>query len=316
MRETEQIKESLKSLPKYSLTKEQQQNILLKLQQNRTYQRKSFKPAAAIISFSAILMIFAFSLFEGGLGSETAKEESQSIQMESSMEDKAVSFIDFESIPKGRAFILPDTKQEVIGIKGKLGILNTFDHFVAEDPRRVAKLMIFFWGNPEELAGKEYEIEAANNNESILLSHGILSTGLNGDDAHVLTQFTPFTEEGLWQLSFYVDGQLFDQFSLEVLPPFPKTENYTLEKSPKEMEIRKETDIIIESSRKDKKSIEVQLINENGKTVSEHTFVQETEHIDGATNIPIYLYGGKLSFPEKGIWKLKIDGEETGSFEN
>ena len=82
------------------------------------------------------------------------------------------------------------------------------------------------------------------------------------------------------------------------------------------MDIRKETDMTIESSGKDKKKIGVQLLNEDGKTVSEHTFVQETEHIDASTNSPIYIYGGKLSFPEKGTWKLKIDGEETGSFEN
>lgn len=316
MRETEQIKESLKSLPKYSLSNEHRKNILSKLQENRPRQRNSLKPATAIISLSAILFILAFSLFEGGLGTEIANEESQSIHMESSMEDKAESFADLEGVPHGQSFVLPDTKQEVIGIEEKVGILNTFDHFVAEDFRRVAKLMIFFWGTPEDLAGKKYEIEAANESERILLSKGILSPGLNGGDAHILTQFTPFTKEGLWQLIFYVDGQLFDEFSLEVLPPFPKTENYKLEKSPKETEVRKETDITIESSRKDKKRIDVQLINEDGKTVSKHIFVQEADHIDGATNRPIYLYGGKLSFPDKGIWKLKIDGEETGSFEN
>lgn len=317
MREMEQIKESLKSLPKYSLTKEQRQNILSKLQQNRTHQRNRFKPAAAILSLSAILFILAFSLLEGGIGSETAKEESQSFQMKTSMEDKTESFTDLESVPQGQSFILPDTKQEVFGMEGKVGILNTFDHFVAEDPRRVAKLMIFYWGNPEKLAGKEYEIEAANHNESLQLSKGVLSQqGLNGDDAHILTSFTPFPEEGLWQLSFYVDGQLFDKFSLKVLPPFPKTEYYTLEKSPKEMEVGKKTDITIESSGKDKEKIDVQLINENGKSVSEHIFVQETEQMDASTNSPIYIYSGKLTFPEKGIWKLKIDGEETGSFEN
>ncbi|WP_144460278.1 hypothetical protein [Siminovitchia fortis] len=315
MRETEQIKESLKSLPKYSLSKKQRQNILSKLQQDSTYKRKSFKPAAAIGSLSVILFILVFSQFGGNFIQELAMN-SESSEMESSIADKAEMSLDMEYAAEGRTFTLPDTKQEVFGIEGKVGILNVFDHFVAEDPRRVAKLMIFFWGNPEELAGKDYEIEAANNNERIILSEGILSEGLYGDDAHVLTQFTPFPEEGLWQLSFYVDGQLFDKFSLEVLPPFPKTENYTLEKSPKEMEIRKETDMTIESSGKDKKKIGVQLLNEDGKTVSEHTFVQETEHIDASTNSPIYIYGGKLSFPEKGTWKLKIDGEETGSFEN
>ncbi|MBD8003488.1 single stranded DNA-binding domain-containing protein [Bacillus norwichensis] len=317
MRETERIKESLKSLPKYSLSKEQRQNILSKLQQNRTHQGNRFKPAAAILFLSVILLILVFSLLEGGIGREIAQEESQSLQMKTSMEDKAESYTELESVSQGQSFILPDTKQEVFGLEGRVGILNPFDYFVAEDPRRVAKLMIFFWGNPEKLAGKEYEIEAANHNESLLLSKGVLSQqGLNGDDAHILTSFTPFPEEGLWQLSFYVDGQLFDKFSLKVLPPFPKSEHYTLEKSPKEMEIGNKTNITIESSGKDKEKIDVQLINENGKSVSEHIFVQETKQIDASTNSSIYIYGGKLSFPEKGIWKLKIDGEETGSFEN
>ncbi len=317
MRETEQIKESLKSLPKYSLSKEQRQNISSKLRQNRTHRRSRFKPAAAILSLSAILVILAFSLLEGGMGREIAQEESQSLQMKTPMEDKAESYTELEGVSEGQLFLLTDTKQEVFGLEGRVGILNTFDHFVAKDPRRVAKLMIFFWGNPEKLAGKEYEIEAANHNESLLLSKGVLSQqGLHGDDAHILTSFTPFPEEGLWQLSFYVDGQLFDQFSVKVLPPFPKSKHYTLEKSPKEMEIGKKTEITIESSEKDKEKIDVQLINGQGKTISEHSFVQETEQMDASTNSLIYIYGGKLSFPEKGIWKLKIDGEETGSFEN
>ncbi|GIN19912.1 hypothetical protein [Siminovitchia fordii] len=315
MRETEPIKESLKSLPKYSLSKEQRLTILFKLQENRPNKEKNFKPAVTFVSLLVILFILVFSQFRGKLIQELAMNK-ESSEMESSMVNMEETFLDKEYAEKGRFFTLPDTKQEVFGIEGKVGILNVFDHFVAKDARRVAKLMILFWGNPEELAGKDYKIEAANNNKSVMLSEGVLLMGLNDDDAHVLTEFTPFPDEGLWQLSFYVDGQLFDEFSLEVLPPFPKTENYILEKSPKEMEILKETDMTIESLGKNKKKIDVQLLSEDGKIVSEHTFVQEAEHIDGLSNSPVYIYAGKLSFPEKGYWMLKIDGEKTQRFEN
>ena len=63
-----------------------------------------------------------------------------------------------------------------------------------------------------------------------------------------MTSFPPFPAEGEWQLSFYLENQLFEAFTIEVLPPFPKTEEYTLISHPMELTVGKGNEITIESS--------------------------------------------------------------------
>ena len=105
----------------------------------------------------------------------------------------------------------------------------------------------------------------------------------------------------------FVEDQLFEEFTLEVLPPFPKTEHYTLINHPMELKIDEETEISIVSSVESVKEIEVKLLNNKGKIVSEHVFIH---------NALTALYYGNIKFPERGTWTLLIDGEKSKSFKN
>ncbi|HEY4552826.1 MAG TPA: hypothetical protein VIG80_06505, partial [Bacillaceae bacterium] len=289
----------------FSLKEDQKKRILASLHPARKNKKKKwvFAPVLSVMALCTIFTVLVLSELDIGNGSFTAKQpQSGQIELDA---------------PEGKEFIIQEPDYKVIGIEGRVGILNTFNHFVAEDTRRGSKIMLYYWGNPEELVGEKYRVEAVSRfNEKIILSEGVLGAPLYGEDAHTLTRFEPFPKEGIWQLSFYVGDSLFEEFTLDVLPPFPKTEHYTLVYSPKELPIGKEAEMFIESTWKDKKKIEVRLLNKWGKTVQKTTFKGEHSGIDAKTMKSLYMFSGKLEFPEKGTWRLEIDGEKTGKFEN
>ena len=306
MKDNQQIREDLKNLPKHSLNNEQKQRIILRLtsEQYSTNRQSFLKPIIAVIFSFAVLGILVMTQFY--------RMDERNITSDK-QEHNQIDFLAKE----GKKFVLTDTKQEVIGIKGKVALLNVFEHFVADDKRRVAKLMTFYWGDPSDLVGKTYRVDAINtNNEEITLSEGKLNTALNSEDAHVLHQFIPFPSEGTWKLSFYVEDKLYEEFTLDVLPRFPKTKHYILLDSPLEMNIDKDTTIYIESSWENKKEIEVKLFDEKGKVVDQSMFKQDVMNFDASTNAPVYIFSGKLNFPKQGKWTLEIDGEQTQLFNN
>jgi len=216
---------------------------------------------------------------------------------------------------QAKTFNLVDSNYEVTGIEGKVAMLFN-EQFVAEDNRRGAKMMLYFWGGSSEHTGKSYKIEARNTyNEKIIISEGAFDGFLFGENIQqVLTSFALFPTGGDWQLSFYVDDKLFEEFAIEVLPPFPKTEHYTLINHPMELKVDEETEIYIESSVESGNEIEVKVLSKKGSIVSEHVFIQDGRSIVAGSII--YHYQGNVEFPEQGTWTLLIDGEKTQPFKN
>lgn len=291
MEDYNKLQERLKKLPKYSLENEQKDKILYKLRKNPISQKKSIflTPIFTIVGICAVLLFLFLT-----------QEDSYNL-----------------SEQQGTAFTLPDREQEVIGIDGKVGILVFNEQFIAEDKRRGAKLMLYFWGDENALVDKKYRVEAENTKgEKIELSRGVLTTGLYSEDAHTLTSFVPFPSEGKWQLSFYVDEVLFEAFTVDVFPPFPKTEHYTMLDSPKEIPIGEPYETYLESPNGEKEKIEVKLLDKKGNVVEEAIFKQESSVIDAGGLGTIYYYKGNITLKEQGTWKLLIDGEQTGQFEN
>ena len=304
MNHEQQIHKQLGNLPIHSLNSEQKQRILLKLKEEQaTATRKTFLQPLVAIIFSVVL--FSFLVYhefnQNNIGTANQPEPT-SIELTS---------------PAGELFTFSETSQEVIGVQGEVALLNTFGHFVAKDKRRGAKMMIFYWGNTAELVGKNFTVKAMNSyGDTLILSEGILYHPLNNEDAHTLTSFPPFPTDGKWQLSFYVEDEIHGEFTLEVLPPFPKTEHYTLVDSPMEIPVGKKTQLSIESNWEDKDEIEVSLLNKDGVVISKDKFVKDAEYIDSFTNKPLYYYIGQITLPEQGNWTLIIDGEKTEPFEN
>ncbi|WP_313894742.1 hypothetical protein [Psychrobacillus sp.] len=290
MEEYEKLQESLKNLTKYSLKHEQKKKILYELREERISRKKSFvMPVLSIIGICSVLL---FLILTNGNDYEMTTQQ-------------------------GATFTLPDRNQQVIGVEGKLGILVFKEQFVAKDLRRGSKLMLYYWGDANSLVGKSYYVEAVNTKgKKIKLSEGTLSSGLNSEDAHTLARFEAFPSEGEWQLSFYVEDELFEAFTIEVLPSFPKTEHFTLLDAPKEIPIGESVEITMLSTVGEKQKIKVKLLDKKGN-VEEVTFFEQTAtFIDGGGLGMIYHYTGKITLKEHGTWRLQIDGEETGLFEN
>ncbi len=301
MKEMERLQESLKKLPKYSLKEEQREEIIraLKGEMKRKKGKLLLKPVFVFI----LMCMTMFALMLASDSNSWLQELKLSLQPQLAL-----------NAPE--AIIFKNNDYNVIGIKGKLGILVTNEQFVAKDTRRGSKLMLYFWGDASKLVDKHYRVEAVNRkNEKITLSEGILYAPLHNEDAHTLTSFTPFPMEGDWQLSFFVEDQLFEAFTIEVLPPFPETKDYSLLSHPMELAVDKEMEIIIESTVESEKGIEVKLLNKHGSVVSEDVFVRDGTFIANSGGY-IYHYQGQLEFPERGTWRLVIDGEETKPFEN
>lgn len=297
----ENLQEELKNLPKYSLNENQKQQIIHALIKKQRSKKKTavMKPLIAV----GIIFLLAFMLI---LSNDNSKI----------LDDLKLSFKPETELTAQEASIFKNQDYVVTGIEEKLGILF-HENFVAKDHRRVAKLMLYFWGNPMELIGKNYRVEAINGkNENIMLSEGLLHPPLGDEDAHTLTSFATLPSEGEWQLSFFVNDKLFDEFIIDVLPSFPQTEHFLLSTSPMEMEIGEEVEVYIDSMLGEKKEIKVNLVNNKGKVISNHLFIQSSEAIDSSTGERIYTYSGEISIPNQGTWKLEIDGEETAAFEN
>ncbi|MFJ7935453.1 hypothetical protein [Sporosarcina sp. NPDC096371] len=291
------LQENLKTLPKYTLNEKQKEKITLALQQE-IKPRKRVQFVKPFIAF-AVICATVFVLF---LATESGLRQSLQPQVPLTSQ-------------QAETFTLADSNYEVIGIEGKVGML-VHQQFVAEDARRGAKMMLYFWGDPSELEGKNYRVEASNtDNEKITMSEGVFNGFLFGEDVQqLLTSFQPFTTAGEWQLSFLVDNQLFTEFLIEVLPPLPKTEHYTLIDHPMELTVGEEHEITIESTVDSGKEIQVKLLDGKGKIVSEQAFIQDGTFI-GATGGNIYHYRGNIKLQERSTWTLLIDGEKTRPFE-
>ncbi|TQR19085.1 hypothetical protein [Psychrobacillus vulpis] len=291
MEDFNNLEKKLNKLPKYSLKKEQKERILNSIRSKQTSSKKLvFAPPIITLIGICTVLLFLF----------LTKEDYNKLSAQS-----------------GAVFTLPDRNQAVLGVEGKLGILASNEQFVAEDRRRGAKVMLYFWGDANELVGKSYRVEAENTKgKKVELSQGMLSSGLYSEDAHSLTSFVPFPTEGKWQLSFYVEDELFEAFTINVFPPFPKTEHYTMFDSPKEIPLGEAYEVSLESTIGEKEKIEVKLVDKNGNVVESVTFNRTGNAIDASALQSIYYYSGKLTFHKQGTWWLMIDGEKTGLFEN
>ncbi|QFG00159.1 hypothetical protein PB01_15720 [Psychrobacillus glaciei] len=289
MEDFNKLQEELKKLPKYSLEIDQKAKVLHSLRSQQNSPKKTFflAPFFTVIGMCSVLFFLFFT-------------------------NEATNKL---SAHPGTVFTLPDRDQEVVGVEGKIGILVFKEQFVAEDMRRGSKLMLYYWGDPNVLVGKKYLVEAENKKgKKVELSRGILSDGLYIEDAHALANFPPFPTEGEWQLSFYVEDVLFDAFTIDVYPPFPKTEHYTLLDSPRELPVGEIFELYIESTIGEKEEIDVQLIDNKGNLMEETIFQRES--LGYRNSQEIYLYKGDITLKDHGSWKLIIDGEQTGLFNN
>ncbi len=295
------LQENLKNLPKHTLNEVQKERISLALQ-------KEMKPRRRV---QFVKPFIAFSLICTAVFVLVLSSESESDNWFNGLFLPQVEL----TLQRAETFNLAHSNYEVIGIEGKVAMLFN-GQFVAEDTGRGSKMMLYFWGDPSELVDKHFRVEAMNAfNKKIVISEGVFNGFLFGEDVQqILTSFAPFPVEDEWQLSFYLDDQLFEAFTIEVLPPFPKTEQYVLMNHPMELPVGQENEVTIEGSFESDKGIEVKLLDTKGSVVSEHIFNQDGSFTRAGRDL--YSYSGNITFPKQGTWTLLIDGEKTKPFKN
>lgn len=103
----------------------------------------------------------------------------------------------------------------MLGEENKVGfILNENEDLVANKQN---KYMWHLWGN-EDFEEKDFKVTGVNldtNDEETLVTSTIAGPN-NGADAHV-PSIMNFPSEGVWELSVFVGGELFEKMSVEVL---------------------------------------------------------------------------------------------------
>ncbi|MFA1819457.1 hypothetical protein ACDX78_04490 [Virgibacillus oceani] len=103
----------------------------------------------------------------------------------------------------------------MLGEENKAGfILSENQNLLANKPN---KYMWHLWGN-EDFEEKDFKVTGVNldtNDEEDIFT-STLSGPNNGADAHVPTHMN-FPSEGTWELSVFVDGEIFEKISVEVL---------------------------------------------------------------------------------------------------
>lgn len=307
MNDYEEIEKSLRNLPRYSLKDHQKKRVLQRIKTNQMNKKRRlflYPSISLVISLGiiAVLIINEWNTLDTSIDQESNTAR-----------------ISFTS-PEGKMFKIPESNLTVLGIENKVGFFYGGlgdQEILAREKRRLAKIMIFFWGSSDNLTGQPFRVEALHESgKQLTLSEGILFGPIYNADAHAVTRFKPFPKKGTWELSFYVNDKRYGSFIANVLPPPPQTEHYTLRTSPKETTVHHPSVLYIESTKEDHQEISVVLKSKSGKTVDRETFQLVSTHIDADTRETVYLYKGKITFPSIGDWIFVIDGEQTNLFKN
>ncbi|MEN0641862.1 DUF4871 domain-containing protein [Alkalicoccobacillus gibsonii] len=103
---------------------------------------------------------------------------------------------------------------EMFGKEGSIGIIGMKD--ITENGQ---KWMWHFWGNPD-IAYKDWEVQARQEGDEEFISPLIFnddSLEPRGEEINGHARSTVlFPSSGLWELNVYIDGEFFDQLTVDV----------------------------------------------------------------------------------------------------
>lgn len=157
-----------------------------------------------ILVFSMVMVLTAC------IPNKTIEEENSKTEISSTFSIPVM----FENEKKGE-YIL-------VGEKGKLafqigsGTENETIKLLPIVANKPNKYMWYLWG--ENLSGKSFKVIGTNvdtKQETVILDNLVLSTALNGVDAHIPSSME-FPTVGIWNLDAYVDEELFENIIVEV----------------------------------------------------------------------------------------------------
>ncbi|MEK5389022.1 hypothetical protein NSQ59_01375 [Margalitia sp. FSL K6-0131] len=298
----------LRSMPKQQLQPVQQEKILHQLRlaardnkrtpdYNSYFKKLTVAVAICLVVFIPILLIMSHHPTKPAHTPKPIQKEHWKVSPTFDRLDK-----------KGKIV----SKNDVRGIKGKIGILDT--EIIAKDPRTVAKMFWYVWGDPNELVSKKLKATATHEatGEKFVVNETELQGPVYGENASALTIFKPFPKKGLWKIDVSIDGHSYGSIVVNVKAPNISTKTTRFNLSRDDVKVGLSEEISLEVKGEKRESI----IN------VEATYIKDKNHL---LNFPYIRYApfnyttgdtytgylGKLKLDKPGKWKISVLGEST-----
>ena len=295
-----QLLKSMSEFPDYELTEEERNKVLVAIRKHQVKEKNgkiSWRKISVLCALLAILII-APLLYLGNISDKKELSYENSVQV----------------VGEGIYFALKDKSGNSVygdynyGIPDKVSLLRPHE-WIAEDYRSVSKLMIFLWGNPQDLIHKNLKVIGVHTETGFEqeLTNVQLSGNLHNEDAHALLRFAPFSKAGIWNLIFLVEGEKHAEFSIYVKEPYIQVGNSTLLISQEDLLAgfyeNAAIDVIGDSL---PNQLQVELVNLKNNERRTFMFTDKADFISANTMQKASMYTGDFSIDKSGKYQLKI----------
>lgn len=294
-----ELLKKMKELPAYELNVEQKTRIIKGIREQKTTRRRfgfSFQRAGVLVVLFAVLIIVPVLFLEN---MELPEMNSQA---------------GVQKAESGEYFTLFDEAGKPIyldsnyGIPGKVSLLLPGE-LVAEDYRGVSKIMVYLWGNPNDLVKEDMKIEGVHVDSGFTqeMASFTLSKGLYGSDAHSLTSFKPFEKQGYWNLKFINDEGTFGEFSVYVKEPYVKIGKATLMISKEDLMAGTFEDVNLDVEGEDlPDQVKLRLYSLEDGTAEVFTFSDRMDFIKASNAKKVSSFTGDIVLKKSGKYRITV----------
>lgn len=291
--------EKMKEFPEYGLNEKQKNSIMMRIREQTPHRRKSsfpFQQMGVLGVLFAILIIAPFLFLINKELPET------------------ISSASVEKAESGEYFALVNEAGEPIyidsnyGMPGKVSLLLPGE-LVAEDYRGIAKIMVYLWGNSDDLLNKDMKIEGVHVDSGYTqeMASFTLSNGTNGSDAHALTSFKPFEKQGYWNLKFIYEDKTFGEFSVYVKEPYVEIDKATLMISKEDLVAGTFEDVNLEVEGENlPEQVKLSLFSLGDGSEEVFTFSDRTDYIKASTAKKISVFTGDIVLKKSGKYRITV----------
>ncbi len=294
-----ELLKKMKELPAFELNREQKTRIIKSIREHKTPRKRlgfSFQRAGVLGALFAVLIIVPILFLETMDLPET--NSSAGVERAESGEYFAL----FNEAGK------PIYLDSNYGIPEKVSLLRPVE-WVAEDYRGVAKIMVYLWGNPDDLVNKDMKIEGVHVDSGYTqeIASFTLSNGMYGSDAHALTSFKPFEKHGYWNLKFIFGEGTFEEFSVYVKEPYVEIGKATLLISKEDLVAGTFEDVNLDVEGEDlPEQVKLRLYSLEDGTTEVFTFSDRMDFIKASTGKKGSSFTGDIVLKKSGKYWITV----------
>ncbi|ALC90519.1 hypothetical protein AM500_12530 [Bacillus sp. FJAT-18017] len=302
--------EKMGELPTFEMDERKRQETVMKIRQAQPPKQKwgMFPQKAGIWAALAAMFIIIPILYITEFTSQKQQGSTGNIDIE---EKFGLSY-----------FGLRDGKNGLVGMDTNYGISEKASimgpkEWVANDYRGSSKVMVFIWGNSDELIGKKLTLTATHKEtgEDLTLVDQPLAGKHFDADAHLLTSFPVFPTDGLWELEYTINGEQFANYPIYVYEPYIEFKKATLLLSQSKIFAGEYQDVPLELEGADLPSqVTVKIHNLKEDFSQEFNFKKEDEFIRATDGKVFTGYSGTVTFLKSGNYEIEALGN-SGEFE-